>query len=476
MTGSLNVETQKIEWKRQWRDDFLKEICGLANAQGGTFEIGRDNNGAVVGIANAKELLEELPNIIRHALGIVPSIELLNEGGKQYIAVNVDASGTPVSFRGRHYTRSGSTTQELNGNELDGFILRRLGKTWDGIVIPKVKVTDLDTSAFRTFREKALASERLQKADLEMSDEALLDSLSLIENGGLTRAAVMLFHHNPEKYVFGAFVKVGYFETSADLIYQDEFHGSLITVADQIVDTIYRKYFKGIISYKGILRVTDYPVPRPALREAVFNAIVHRDYTTGIPIQIKVFPDCVIVYNDGRLPENWTVDNLLKKHRSRPYNPKIAYAFYRAGFIETWGRGIERITTACKEAGKREPLFEASPSEVSVTFFSDVNIGESIGESIGENIGGNPGEHETQSKILQLMRSNPTISAKAIAAEIGIAPRNVEAHIRSMKKMGLVARVGAAKGGHWEVNQRISNNYISNKTITCSKREKKRRQ
>ncbi len=312
------------------------------------------------------------------------------------------------------------------------------------MVIPNVKVSDLDTSAFRIFREKALLSERLQKADLEMSNAELLDGLSLTENGELTRAAVLLFHHNPEKYVFGAFVKVGYFENGADLIYQDEFHGSLITVADQIVDTIYRKYFKGIISYEGITRVTDYPIPRPALREAIFNAMVHRDYTTGIPIQVKVFPDCVIVYNDGRLPETWTVDHLLRKHRSRPYNPKIAYAFYRAGYIETWGRGIERITDACKDAGKREPLFEVSPGEISVTFFTDVNIGENIGDRIGEN--------KTQSKILRLMRFNPTISAKAIAAEIGIAPRNVEAHIRSMKKAGSIERVGAAKGGRWIVH------------------------
>ena len=104
----------------------------------------------------------------------------------------------------------------------------------------------------------------------------MLDNLSLIEDGVLTRAAVLLFHHNPEKFVFGAFVKVGYFESDADLIYQDEFHGSLITLPDQIVDTIYQKYFKGIISYVGLQRIEDFPVPRPALREAILNAIVHR--------------------------------------------------------------------------------------------------------------------------------------------------------------------------------------------------------
>jgi ATP-dependent DNA helicase RecG len=104
------MENQKTEWKRQWRDEFLKGLCGFANAQGGTLEIGRDDDGIVVGIDNSKELLEELPNTVRHALGIVPSIELFDDNGKQYIAVTIDASGTPVSFRGRHYIRSGSTT------------------------------------------------------------------------------------------------------------------------------------------------------------------------------------------------------------------------------------------------------------------------------------------------------------------------------------------------------------------------------
>ena len=283
--------------------------------------------------------------------------------------------------------------------------------------------------------------------NLEMNDAELLDNLLLTESGELTRAAVLLFHHNPEKYVFGAFVKVGYFESGADLIYQDEFHGSLITVADQIVDTIYRKYFKGIISYEGVTRVTDYPIPRPALREAIFNAIVHRDYTTGIPIQIKVFPYCVIIYNDGRLPENWTVDNLLKKHRSRPYNPKIAYAFYRAGYIETWGRGIERITEACKEAGKREPLFEVSPGEVSVTFFIDNNsaVKDTVNDTLNDTV------NDTQNQILNLFALNPRMTVKVISAELKINERNVKKNIKVLKDAGYIERVGSDRSGYWIV-------------------------
>jgi len=214
---------------------------------------------------------------------------------------------------------------------------------------------------------------------------------------------------------------------------------------DQVVDTIYRKYFKGIISYEGLQRIEDFPIPRPALREAILNAIVHRDYTTGIPIQIKIFPDCVIVYNDGRLPENLTVADLLARHRSRPYNPKIAYAFYRSGYIETWGRGIERITIACKEAEKPEPLFEASPGEIKVTFYTDTDI--------DVNGGVNIDVHEIRRSILHLIRETPTISAQHMSDAIGISKRRVESNIHSMKKAGLLERVGSDKTGYWIVKE-----------------------
>jgi ATP-dependent DNA helicase RecG len=100
------LENQSLEWKRKWKDEFMKSICGLANASGGVLEIGRDDGGSVVGVENAAELLEELPNTIRHSMGIIPSVELRTEGDKQYIAVVVDASSSPISFRGKHYVRA----------------------------------------------------------------------------------------------------------------------------------------------------------------------------------------------------------------------------------------------------------------------------------------------------------------------------------------------------------------------------------
>ncbi len=138
--------------------------------------------------------------------------------------------------------------------------------------------------------------------------------------------------NDPDKYQLGAYIKVGYFETDADLIYQDEVHGSLLEQVDKAIDLIYTKYMRAKIRYEGVQRIERYFVPEEALREALLNAICHKKYQSSIPIQISVYDDKLYVANIGSLPENWTLDNLMKKHASKPYNPDIANVFCLAGF------------------------------------------------------------------------------------------------------------------------------------------------
>lgn len=159
---------------------------------------------------------------------------------------------------------------------------------------------------------------------------------------------------------------------------------------------LYTKYLKAIISYDGITRVETYPYPKEAIREAVLNAIAHKNYASLIPIQIKVFDDELIISNDCVFPDDWTVENLLKKHRSRPYNPLIANTFYRSGLIESWGRGIQKITDSCKVSGNDVPEFEIKSDEISITFKaikqsdgSDINMTEvqtSMSEVVSEDM------------------------------------------------------------------------------------------
>ena len=364
----MTNESQNIEYKESWRDEYLKWICGFANAQGGSIFIGVNDKKEVVGVDDVKKLMEDIPNKVRDILGIVVDVNLYNEEGKDYLEIVVEPYPYPVSYKGQYHYRSGSTKQELKGAALDRFMLRKQGKTWDSVPVPYLKAEDLDEATFSLFRRMAKLSGRMDEADLRDDNATLLDKLRLVDGGYLKRAAALLFHPDPERFVTGAFIKIGYFKEHADLIYQDEVHGSLFQQVKQTMDLLTTKYMRALISYEGIQRVETLPVPREALREALLNAVVHKAYESLTAIQIAVYDDKLEIFNCGYLPEDWTIENLLGSHRSRPYNPDIANAFFRAGEIETWGRGIERIISGCKAAGCPEPTFECKSGEVWTVF------------------------------------------------------------------------------------------------------------
>jgi ATP-dependent DNA helicase RecG len=244
------------------------------------------------------------------------------------------------------------------------------------------------------------------------------------------------------------------FRSNTDLLYQHEIHGPLVRQPDMVMETAYQNYFKGLISYRGIQRIENYPVPGDAFREAVTNAIVHRDYSTGIPIQIKVFPREVVIYNDGRLEHGWTIEDLIAAHRSQPHNPLIAGGFFRSGQIESWGRGLDRITEACRSWRKRDPVFDFKHgNEFSVTFFSDVDItARDTNRDTNKDTNKDTNRDtlsETQNELLKLMMENPQITAKQISDELDINERNVKKNIKALKDAGLIERVGTTRTGHW---------------------------
>ncbi len=155
----------------------------------------------------------------------------------------------------------------------------------------------------------------------------------------------------------GSMIKIGYFKSNTELIYQDVIEGNLFEQVDKVMELIFTKYLSAFITYEGIQRVESFPISELAFREALINAVVHKDYSSQNSIQISVYDDKLLMWNAGDLPSNWTIDTLLRKHTSEPHNPLIAYPFFLAGYIESWGRGIEKIIEESQKFNGITPQF-----------------------------------------------------------------------------------------------------------------------
>lgn len=449
-------EMQNIEWKTKWKDDYLEWICGFANAQGGKIYIGCNDNGEVVGLSNIRKLLEDIPNKIRNAMSIVVDVNLLTKYGKEYIEIVVPPYPVAISCKGIYYYRSGSTMQTLSGPELESFILRKRGASWDNMPLPGFTIDDIDDSLVEKFKKLAAKKGRIDKSVLEESKSDLMEKLRLTNTGYYTNAAMLLFSKNPDKWQLGAYTKIGYFETDADLRYQDEIHGSLLEQIDKIMEVLYLKFMKAKISYEGIQRIERYFVADEALREALLNALCHKQYESCTPIQISVYDDRLYIANCGKLPENWTIDNLMSKHASKPYNPSIANVYYLAGFIESWGRGIEKICQACDEDGSPRPEYTIHPGDIMIKFTAledrVIRIGsQRVTTKVTKKVTIKVNDKEED--ILNLIREDPGYSMDEMAKKLSVSRKTVAARIKSLKEKEIIERIGANKNGHWQINE-----------------------
>ena len=423
----------------------IATICGFANAQGGVLYIGKRDDGSVCGVKDSKKLMEVLPNLIRDTLAVVADVDLLEENGLQYIRITVDASPYPINYKGEYHYRSGSTKQKLKGNVLSCFLLKKTGLSWDAVVIDKTDISTFRNDAFDIFREQARISARMAEKDVSVSNEMLAEKLDLLNDGNVTRAGVLVFHHNPEKWVTGAWIKIGFFSDDSTILYQDEIHGSLLQQADKIMDLLYTKYLTAPISFKGITRVEKYPYPKDAVREALLNAIVHKNYGSFTPIQIRVYKDKLRIANDSILPEGISPDQLINEGKSRPLNPKVANVFFRAGYIESWGRGIQEIRDMCKAYGNSAPDFKIDSDAVFVTFYPLEEIKEgkiTVPQDVPQGI-------SLEVKILEAIRKDKKISREKIAAEAGVSKKTVARQLAKMQNK--VVFIGRGYSGHWEI-------------------------
>jgi ATP-dependent DNA helicase RecG len=346
-----------------------------------------------------------------------------------------------------------TSKQKLKGAALDRFLLRKYGRSWDSVPIPHVAQSQLSKPAIQKFRKLSKASQRIDPTVLKEPLTGLLDKLNLLDGPYLKRAAALLFLPEPDRVITGAYVKIGFFRTNTDLLYQDEVHGDLFSQVEKTVELLQTKYLRAGISYQGLQRMERFPIPEAALREAILNAIIHKDYATGIPIQISVYDSKLMIWNNGALPEHWNLKKLLGKHSSQPYNPEIANTFFRAGHIESWGRGIERIFEACKVHGSPKPKFKAE----SIGLWTVFGFGEEVVRTTQETREESREKTgvKTREKILTSIMADPSITTASLARLLDITAKGVEWQMKRLKAEGMIERIGPDKGGHWVVKDKM---------------------
>lgn len=437
------IEGQNVEWKRIWKDEYLAWVCGFANANGGIIEVGRQDNSEIIGVKNYSRLLEDIPNKIKMHLGIIAEVTPKKEGLKTYIQIKVNAYSVPISYKGKYYLRSGSTNLQLTDSSLTDFILKKTGRSWENIPVDWATLDNIDLKAIQSFINTSLRIGRLPFLKDTTDVRTILQNLRLLTSQGkLTKAALIIFGRDPRLIDMSAFLKIGRFgHSESDLISQDQIESNAFELADKVIEILDVKYLVRHISYEGLSRIETPEYPFDAIRELLFNAIMHRQYGTA-PITIRLYEDRFEIWNEGLLPYGWTGETLKQKHDSMPRNKIFADVFYKGGHVEAWGRGFTKVIEECKKYGIPEPVIEERSGGVSVTIFNKEKAGVLNNNNSVDSL---KELNTNQMEIVSFIEKHGYITSKTHSELIGVSERTSRRQLNELVELGIIDKIGRTK-------------------------------
>lgn len=377
----FGVENETVEWKRslgEWKEIVIT-TAAMASLHGGHIYIGVEPSGEVCGVPIGKGSLEDLANKIVQNTNprLTPSISSINRAGRTILVVSVpEGRPKPVYAFDRPYLRSGRTNQRLSPEEALRLYMNSRGITWDQSALSDTTVEeDIDPAMVRRFL-LAARTERRWEVSEKTSVGQVLRQLGLIQDGKLTVAAVLLFGRNPQRLLTQAMVRCARFKGTNEVHFLDMkvIQGNIIEQVEEVMAFIKRNIRMGA-EIKGLRREEKWEYPLEGLREAVINAVCHRDYASTANVQIRIFDDRLEIWNPGELPEGMTVEDLRHPHESKPRNKLIANAFFLIKYIEQFGTGIQRILDDCYSQKLPVPTFEAKSGSFKAIFLATMRGG-----------------------------------------------------------------------------------------------------
>ncbi|MFO8110833.1 MAG: helix-turn-helix domain-containing protein [Thermoplasmata archaeon] len=368
-------ESEVVEFKGSLKlhNSIGEAISAFSNSKGGIILIGIEDSGKISGVDLGNNTLEKLANRIKVDTdpSIYPKISSNKLDGKDMIVIEIEEyHEKPVFYKDKAYKRVGKSTHRLNASEM-----RKLAKNsgskiyWDEQICERATLDDIDEDKVREFLKTAE-----NKRDLDMRYNSIQDALrklDVLRDGRLTNACALMFTKESQRFFLQSEIKCGRFKgtSTKEFIDMAEFSGPVHEQVDRSEKFVLRNIRKAAWIEPGkIERQEKWEYPLDAVREAITNAVVHRDYQSTSNVQIRIFDDRIEVWNPGTLPEGWTVDTLKEEHESKPFNPLLARMFFLIKFIEKWGRGTIDMVEDCIEHGIPEPDFKDTGTSLVVTF------------------------------------------------------------------------------------------------------------
>ena len=346
---------------------------------------------------------------------------------------------------------------------LDDHQLIRSGP-FDASPCPNASLADLDDNRIAWFIERARQVRGFPLPPNASASE-LLTHLNLLAHGQPVHAAVLLFGRQPQRFLLSSELKAAHFHGTAiakPIPSYQVFKGTVFELVDQAVDFVLARLSFSVGTRAASTQApAAYEIPPEVIREAIVNAVAHRDYTSNGSVQVMVFADRVEIWNPGSLPPSLSLAQLRQPHGSIPANPLLAEPLYLAQYIERLGTGTADMIRRCREAGLPEPVFSLddgfrialgrSMPVYATQETTEETTQETTVETTQDTQHAGREPRRPRERILALMQQQPTITARELAEALALSFDGISYHLKKLRAEGRVRHEGPTKAGRWVV-------------------------
>jgi len=430
-----------VEFKEKYTPRIDEDLVAFANTKGGTILLGVRDDGTITGERLTNDLKSKINSLARNCK---PEIPVSLTQVDQIVLIEVsEGTEKPYSCGSGFFRRLNATTQKMSHEEIRVMFSEYEPLPFEEKTVKGFSFAHISKAKIKAFiKEAGISLGNISSADF-------LQSLKVADKSFVKNAGILFFAKELDKFLPQAqLTLLAYKGTKKLHIYdRQNVQDDLLTQFNEAI-TFIKKHLNVRSEIKGVNREDIYEIPLEAIREAVVNALMHRDYSIrGTQVTIEIYDDRLEIINPGGLPRG--LPRKAFGTMSVRRNELISDLFFRLHKVERVGMGIQRIKSALADAGLKKPKFKSN-GYFHIIFYRPAQKPTAIFRETASQ----KTSQKTSQKIIELIEQNPAITIAELAQKLGISSRAVKFHLSALKKEGIIKRVGPDKGGHWERSAR----------------------